>query len=112
MMFSVYGYVMMIGAIVGESEAVFGNFMMGAICTVLMLILLQVGLRGQKKAHQRFNSIISTELESYGHVDAERFATTANISLDDARDILAKIAEKRNWACAELGGYNAHYTPR
>lgn len=111
-MFAVYGYVMMIGAIVGESEAFFGNFMMGAIFTVLTLIMLQIGLRGQKSAHKRFDVIIGDELQEHGHIDAERFATTANISLDDARDFLAKLAEKRDWACTELGGYNAQYTPR
>lgn len=111
-MFSVYGYVMMIGAIVGESDAFFGNLMMGSIFAVLTLVMLQVGLHGRKKAHKKFDVIISSELQDHGHIDAERFAQTANISLDDARDILAKVAETRNWACTELGGYNAQYVPR
>lgn len=111
MMFSVYGYVMMVGAIVGESDAVVGNFTMGTIFLVLTIVALQVGLRGRRTAHRRFEEVIASELTEFGLINAERFATALNVSLDDARDILAKKAQERNWSCTELGGYNAEYRP-
>ena len=110
-MFSVYGYIMMMGAVFGESDAVTGNFIMGTIFLVLTIVALQYGLYGRRKAHRRFDEQIAAELDQYGLVNAERFAASLDVSLDDARDILSKKAEERNWSCTELGGYNAEYRP-
>ena len=63
MMFSVYGFIMMIGAYVGEDDAYIGNGIMALIFTALTLIALQVGLSKRKKARVLINDTISKELE-------------------------------------------------
>ena len=112
MMFAVYGFVMMIGAIVGGNDAVLGNGILAGIFTVLTLIMLRVGLMQRKKAGRLFENIIAAELDEYGSVDAQRFATACGVSLDDARDVLDRMLYSKGWDCLELDGYNAMYTPQ
>lgn len=112
MMFSVYGYIMMVGAIVGENDAVFGNAVMGTVCAVLTLVVFQIAMRQRKKAHMLFNSTIQRMLGADGFVEAVGFATATGVSVDDARDILDKLMIERHWRREEMPQYNAMYFPQ
>ncbi len=109
MMFAVYGAVMLMGAYVGDTDAMSGNAIMTLIFTVLTLTALRIGLSQRKRAHQIFERVITEEFDSHGYLDAVRFSQGAGISLDDARDILDKWAPERKWSRVELSGYNAEY---
>jgi hypothetical protein len=112
LMFSVYGFIMTIGAMVDDSDAVTGNFLMGAIFGVFTLTALQIGMRLRKKAHKIFAEVIARELDEQGFVEAVRFSEGVGVSLDDAREILNHRMSENNWSCTELKGYNAEYRPR
>jgi len=112
MMFAVYGFVMMIGAMVGNNDAVTGNAIMAMIFTVLTLTAFRVGMAKRKKAQKLFDDVITAEMDQHGAVDAQRFATACGVSLDDARDILDRRLYSKGWDCIELEGYNALYTPQ
>jgi hypothetical protein len=112
MMFAVYGFVMMIGAIVGGNDAVMGNGILAGTFTILTLIMLRIGLYQRKKAGRLFENIIAAELDEHGSVDAQRFATACGVTLDDARDVLDRMLYRKGWDCLELDGYNAMYTPQ
>ena len=109
MMFAVYGAVMMIGAIVGENDAVYGNGAMALAFTILSGAALAVGMNKRGKAQMLVNQVIDAEMSSHGYVDALRFSQGAGVSLDDARDILNRKATEQGWSCVELDGYNAEY---
>lgn len=111
MMFAVYGYIMMIGAMVGENDAVFGNAMMGSVFAVLMLVVFKLAMQRRKKAHILFNSTISNMLTADGFIEATNFATTTGVSVDDARDILDKQMVEHHWSREEKSQYNALYFP-
>ena len=112
LMFAVYGFVMMIGAMVGRNDAVTGNAIMAMIFTVLTLTAFRVGMAKRKKAHQLYANVIEAELDEHGAVDAQRFAAACGVTLDDARDILDRRLYSKGWDCVELDGYNAVYTPQ
>ena len=109
MMFAVYGMVMMIGAIVGENDAVFGNALMTLVFTALTVAAFSIGMAQRKRAHQLFSTVIENELSTHGYVDAIRFSKGAGVTLDDARDILDRMARHRGWHRTELTEYNAEY---
>lgn len=112
MMFAVYGFVMMIGAMVGNNDAVYGNGILAAAFTVLTLAAFRVGMSKRKKAQKLFDNVITAEMDEHGSVEAQRFATACGVSLDDARDILDRRLYSKGWDCIELEGYNAIYTPQ
>ena len=109
MMFAVYGYIMMIGAIVGDNDAVFGNALMGSVFLVLAIVTFNIGMAQRRRAHERIEDVVDKEMREHGYIDAERFAEGAGVSLDDARDILDRLGRKNNWKRTELTGYNAEY---
>jgi len=111
MMFAVYGFVMMIGAMVGNNDAVSGNTIISLIFTVLTLVMFRLGMSQRKKAHALFQSVIDREWADHGYIDALRFSQGAGVSLDDARDILNRRASSNRWTITELDGYNAEYRP-
>lgn len=111
MMFAVYGFVMMIGAMVGNNDAVSGNTIISLIFTVLTLVMFRLGMSQRKKAHALFQSVIDREIADHGYIDALRFSQGAGVSLDDARDILNRRATSNRWMITELDGYNAEYRP-
>lgn len=109
-MFAVYGGIMWIGAVVGESEdAITGNAIMTGIFTTLTLTAIRVGLSQRAKSRKRFDALIEQEFAQHGFVDAIRFSQGAGISLDDARDLLDKRYAALGWTRVELQGYNAEY---
>lgn len=112
MMFAVYGFVMMIGAMVGRNDAVTGNAILALVFTVLTLTALRVGLSKRKQAQRLYANVIDAEMDEHGAVDAQRFATACGVTLDDARDILDRRLYSKGWNCVELDGYNAIYTPQ
>lgn len=109
MMFAVYGFVMMIGAMVGNNDAVTGNTIISMIFTVLTIVVFRLGMSQRKKAHALFQSVIDRELAEHGYIDAVRFAQGAGITLDDARDVLNRRAAANRWLITEREGYNAEY---
>ena len=112
MMFSVYGFIMMIGAMVGDNEAVKGNFIMGFIFLIFTLAAFQIGMKQRKQAHMVYDNVISAQLDEQGYVEARSFSQGAGVSLDDAREILNHRMSEKDWTCTELEGYNAEYRPR
>jgi hypothetical protein len=109
-MFAVYGGIMWIGAVVGESEdAITGNAIMTGIFTTLMITAIRVGLSQRAKARKRFEAVVEQEFTDHGYVDAIRFSQGAGISLDDARDWLDKRYIPNGWTRVEKSGYNAEY---
>lgn len=109
-MFAVYGGIMWIGAVVGESEdAITGNAIMTGIFTTLMITAIRVGLSQRAKARKRFEVLVEQEFTDHGYVDAIRFSQGAGISLDDARDWLDKRYIPNGWTRIEKSGYNAEY---
>lgn len=109
-MFAVYGGIMWIGAVVGESEdAITGNAIMTGIFTTLMITAIRVGLSQRAKARKRFEAVVEQEFADHGFVDAIRFSQGAGISLDDARDWLDKRYIANGWTRIEKSGYNAEY---
>lgn len=109
-MFAVYGGIMWIGAVVGESEdAITGNAIMTGIFTTLTITAIRVGLSQRAKARKRFEALVEQEFSDHGYVDAIRFSQGAGISLDDARDWLDKRYTANGWTRVEKSGYNAEY---
>jgi divalent metal cation (Fe/Co/Zn/Cd) transporter len=109
MMFSVYGYIMMIGAIVGENDAVFGNAVMGTVFAVLTFSVFQFAMRKRKQAHRLFAETIESMMKTDGCVEASNFASVIGVSIDDARDILDKQMIMQHWRREEKSEYNALY---
>ena len=112
MMFAVYAFVMMIGALVGNNDSATGNGIMALTFTLLTLTAFRVGMSRRKQAQKLFDDVITAEMDEHGAVDAQRFATACGVSLDDARDILDRRLYSKGWDCIELEGYNAIYTPQ
>jgi NhaP-type Na+/H+ or K+/H+ antiporter len=109
-MFAVYGAIMLMGAVVGESEdTITGNLIMTVIFTFLTLTALYVGLSQRKRAHKLFSGVIDKEFSEHGYLDAVRFSQGAGISLDDARDFLDSRYLAERWSRIELPAYNAEY---
>ena len=112
MMFAIVGYVLWIGADVGENEdAARGNMIMSLIMTVATLTALRVGLSMRKKMNERIEAAITGQFGTRGFVEATTLAAEVKISLDDARDVLDKRCTTRGWKRTELEEYNARYFP-
>ncbi len=111
MMFAIYGYIMMIGSLVDESDAWFGNMVLGSICATIMLSVFLTGMIMRKSARQRIEAEIDKQFRENGFLEATTFATNAGVSLDDARDQLDRRMVERGWSRVELEQYNAVYRP-
>lgn len=112
MMFAIFGLVMWIGAEVGENEsAATGNMALFLIMTALTITALLTGLWMRSRLNSSMDEVITSLVEKDGHFDAISFASEMKISMDDARDVLDKRAQKRNWKRVELEHYNARYFP-
>jgi len=109
MNFAVFGLIMTIGAVVGDSDQWWGNLAIGLFFTAISATFLRIGMRRRKQAHAVFDAAINEELTTHGYVEAQRFANIAKVTLDDARDILDKKIQRYNWKRTELPGYNAEY---
>ena len=112
MMFAVYGLMMMIGALVGSTDAWIGNMGIGLAFTVFSALLLAAGMRKRKKAHVMYERVIESEFRDHGYVEAQRFSQAAQVSMDEARDLLDKHMRIHHWIRTELPGYNAEYRLR
>lgn len=109
MMFTVFGLVMTIGALVDESDVWIGNLTIGCICGVIMLATFAAGMRMRKKVHALTAAVIESLFTEHGHIEAIVFAKGAGVSLDEARDVLDKHMHKHGWQRTELELYNAVY---
>ncbi|MBU3698854.1 MAG: hypothetical protein FGM33_02415 [Candidatus Kapabacteria bacterium] len=113
LMFAVFGFVFSYGAYRGDNVDVgMGNLVMGLVMIGAAVATLLTGLRLQKKFDARVEAAIASLSGSTGSFEAQQFATTLNISVDDARDVLGKLARAGNWNYEELGSYNARYFVR
>lgn len=109
MMFTIFGYVMTVGALVDESDVWIGNFILGSICFILTLGAFVTGLRLRKQVHKQVNMLIEQLFAEHGHVEAVVFAKGAQVSLDDARDMLDRRMHIHGWKRTEMLQYNALY---
>ena len=110
MMFAIFGLLMWIGAVSGDNDdAAFGNMVLCLTMTTLMLSALGIGLRMRSRMQTKMEQVIQNLTSTFGHVDATLFAKEINITLDDARDVLDKRAQKFKWRRTELEHYDARY---
>lgn len=109
MMFTIFGYVMTIGALVDESDVWIGNFILGSVCATIMLGTFLAGMSMRKKVHERTHAIIADLFLQHGFIEAKTFAEGAMVSLDEARDLLDRLMHKHGWHRTELEQYNAVY---
>jgi hypothetical protein len=111
-MFAVIGFVMWIGADIGDNEeAARGNMILAMIMTVAALTALRVGMSMRAKMNARIETAISGQLSTRGYVEASTLAAELKLSMDDARDVLDKRRVDRGWSRTELEQYNARYFP-
>lgn len=110
MMFAIFGLLMWIGAVSGDNDdAAFGNMVLCLTMTTLMLSALAIGLRMRSRMQTKMELVIKNLTSTFGHIDATLFAKEINITLDDARDVLDKRAQKFKWRRTELEHYDARY---
>lgn len=99
----------MVGALVGNSDAWKGNFGLASVFTSVGIVLCYVGIKKRRRAYMMYEEEIAHQLSDFGFIEALRFSHSAQVSLDEARDILDKFMKKRLWQRKELTGYNAEY---
>ncbi|MBI2794607.1 MAG: phage holin family protein [Ignavibacteria bacterium] len=109
MMFAVFSSLIMVGALVGNSDAWKGNFGLASVFTSVGIVLCYVGIKKRRRAYMMFEEEIAHQLSDSGFIEALKFSNAAQVSLDEARDILDKFMKKRFWQRKELSGYNAEY---
>lgn len=110
MMFAVFGFVFAFGASVGDNDDIAtGNLWLGITMITTSILVLLVGLRLKKQADLRIEIVIQDLLAAHSFIEASAFADALGITVDDARDVLDKLARLNNWRRLELEHYNAKY---
>lgn len=109
MMFAVFSSLIMVGALVGNSEAWKGNFGLASVFTSAGILLVYVGMKKRRHAYLIYEEEIAHQLREFGFIEALKFSHTTQVSLDEARDLLDKYMKKHHWQRKELTEYNAEY---